>query len=87
MRVWRRAGEWYADSNIVEYDPYGDICLDGRTDLVVIDGGALTAVLYRDEVLEPMVRPFAGVLGQDFVLMHNNARPQTARVVQAYPEQ
>ncbi len=66
---------------------WGGICLDGRTDLVVIDGGALTVVRYRDEVLEPVVRPFAGALGQDFVLMHDNARPHTARVVQAYLEQ
>ncbi len=54
---------------------------------MVIDGGALTAVRYRDEVLEPVVQPFAGALGQDFVLMHANARPHTARVVQAYLEQ
>ncbi len=66
---------------------WGGICLDGRTDLVVIDGGALTALRYRDEVLEPVVGPFAGALGQDFVLMHDNARPHTARVVQAYLEQ
>ena len=64
---------------------WSGICLDGRTDLVVIDGGALTAV--RDEVLEPVVRPFLGALGQDFVLIHDNARPLTARVVQAYLEQ
>ena len=47
----RPAGERYADSNIGEYDGYGGgsvmvwggSCLGGRTDLVVIDGGALTA--------------------------------------------
>ncbi len=95
VRVWRRASEWYADINIIEYDRYcggsvmvwGGICQDGRTDLVVIDGGALTAVRYRNEVLEPVVQPFAGALGQDFVLMYDNARLHTARVVQAYLEQ
>ncbi len=30
---------------------------------------------------------FAGALGQDFVLMHDNARPHTARVIQVYLEQ
>ncbi len=90
MRVWRRASERYADSNIVEYDRYGSgsvmvwgaICLDGRTDLVVIDGGVLTAVRYWDEVLEPVVRPFAGALGQDFVLcmtMPNLTRPESSK--------
>ncbi len=54
---------------------------------MVIDGGALTAVRYQDEVPEPVVRPFARALGQDFVLMHDNARPHTVRVVQAYLEQ
>ncbi len=95
VRVWKWAGEWYADSNIVKYDRYGGvsmvvwdgICPDGQTNLVVIDGGALTAVRYRDEVLEPVIRPFAGALGQVVVLMHDNARPHTARVVQANLEQ
>ena len=63
---------------------WGSICLDGRKDLVVIDGGALTAVRYRDEVLAPVVRPFATALGQDFVLIHDYARPHTASIVQAY---
>ncbi len=31
-----------------------------------LSAGELTAVWYRDEVLEPVVRPFAGPLGQDF---------------------
>ncbi len=54
---------------------------------MVIDGGALAAVGYWFEVLEPVARPFVGALGQEFVLMHDNARPHTARVVQAYQEQ
>ena len=69
VRLWRRAGERYADSNIIEHDRYGGgsvmvwggICLDGRTDLVVIDRGALTAVQYRDEVLELVARPLPGL--------------------------
>ncbi len=65
---------------------WGGICVDGRTDLVVIDGDALTAVWYQDEVPEPVVRPFAGDLVQDFVMMHDNSWPHTAKVVQAYLE-
>ncbi len=66
---------------------WGSICLDRRTDVAAIDGSALTDawdVRNRDEVLDPVVRPFAGALGKDFVLMHDNVRPHTARVVQAY---
>lgn len=95
VRVWRRSGERYADCNVLEYDRYGGgsvmvwagICLDGRTDLHVVDRGALTAVRYRDEVLHPIVRPFAGAVGPDFILMQDNARPHTARVVMAYLDQ
>ena len=39
------------------------------------------------KLLKRWYDPFAGALGQDFVLMHDNARPHTARVVQAYLEQ
>ncbi len=53
---------------------------------MVIDGDALTAVQYRYEDLEPVVQPVAEAFGQDFVLMHDNARPHTARVVQDYLE-
>ena len=65
VRVWRRPGERYADCNIVQYDRYGGgsimvwggICLDGRTELHVINRGSMTAIRYGDEVLQPIVRP------------------------------
>ncbi len=53
---------------------WGGISLDGRPD--VIGRGALTAVRYRDEVLQPIVRPFAGA-GPDFILMQDNAHSQS----------
>ena len=64
-RVWIRQGERYANCNIVEVDRYGGgsvmvwagISLDGRTDLYVFPRGGITAIRYRDEVLEPIVRP------------------------------
>ena len=95
VRVWRRPGERYADCNIMEYDRYGGgsimvwggICLSGRTDLYVFDQGTLTAMRYRDDILAPIVRPFAGAVGDNFILMQDNARPHTARLVTDYLNQ
>ena len=42
--------------------------------------GGITAVRYRDEVLEPIVRPYAVALGGTFIVMQDNARAHTARV-------
>lgn len=94
-RVWRRPGERYADFNIMEWDRFGGgsvmvwggICLRGRTDLYVFDRGTLTALRYRDDILAPIVRPFAGAIGVDFILMQDNARPHTARIAMDYLNQ
>ena len=48
--------------------------------------GTLTAVRYRDEILDPIVRPFAGAIGNNFILMQDNARPHTARLTYLYHE-
>ena len=93
-RVWRQPGERYADCNIAQHDRFGGgsimvwggISLDGRTDLYAIRNGALTAIRYRDEILHPIVRPFAGAIGPDFVLMDDNARPHRAGIVRDYLE-
>ena len=46
--------------------------------------GTLTAVRYRDEILDPTVRPFAGAIGNNFILMQDNPRPHTARLTMDY---
>ncbi|KAI4876983.1 hypothetical protein NFI96_002430 [Prochilodus magdalenae] len=35
---------------------------------------------YQDEILGPLVRPYAGAVGPGFLLVHNNAQPHVARV-------
>ena len=60
--------------------------MEGRTDLYRLENGSLTAIRYRDEILEPMVRPFAGAVCPGFLLMHDNARPHVARVCRQYLE-
>ena len=42
------------------------------------------AVRYRDEILDPIVRPFAGAIGNKFILMQDNTRPPTARLPMEY---
>ena len=59
---------------------WAGISLDGRTDLYVFPRGGITAVRYRDKVREPIVRPYAGAIGDTFMLMQDNARAHTARV-------
>lgn len=62
---------------------WGGINTDGRTDLVVIPG-RLTGQRYVDEVLRPHVIPMRGAIGDDFLLMQDNATPHTARVSTAF---
>ena len=65
----------------------GGISYDGHTDLYVIRNGALNGVRYRDKILHPIVRPYAGACGLGFIMMDDNARPHRARVVDQYLEQ
>ncbi|GFW64784.1 transposable element Tcb2 transposase [Trichonephila clavipes] len=57
-----------------------------RSDLHVFHGGTVTGLRYRDEILDPYVRPYAAAIGNDFILMDDNARPHRARIVEEYLE-
>ncbi|KAI4885674.1 hypothetical protein NFI96_003605 [Prochilodus magdalenae] len=93
-RLWRRSGECYAACNIIQHDwfgggsvmVWGGISLEGRTDLYRLDNGTLTAIRYQDEILGPVVRPYAGAVGPGFLLVHNNGRPHVARVCRQFLE-
>ncbi|KAI4904836.1 hypothetical protein NFI96_002911 [Prochilodus magdalenae] len=65
---------------------WGGISLEGCTDLYRLDNGTLTAITYRDEILEALVRPYAGAVGPGLLLVHNNARPHVARVCRQFLE-
>ena len=54
--------------------------MGGRTALHVLARGSLTAIRYQDEILRPLVRPYAGAVGPGFLLMQDNARPHVAEV-------
>ncbi|GFS96114.1 transposable element Tcb2 transposase [Trichonephila clavipes] len=63
---------------------YGGISIDGRTDLYIIRDGPLTARRYRDEILRPIVVPYAAEIGDDFILMDGNCRPHHANLVEDF---
>lgn len=92
QRIYRRTGERFEQNHFsprVSYGGgsvmvWGGVQLDSRTDLLIVDGGAMTADRYIRQVLEPHVVPFAPFVGDDFMLMHDNARPHVARVVNEY---
>ncbi|GFT21642.1 transposable element Tcb2 transposase [Trichonephila clavipes] len=61
---------------------YGGISIDGRTDLYIIRDGPLTARRYRDEILRPILVPYAAAIGDDFILMDDNCMPRRANLVE-----
>ncbi|GFV58829.1 transposable element Tcb2 transposase [Trichonephila clavipes] len=63
---------------------YGGIFIDRRTDFYIIRDGPLTARRYRDEILRPIVVPYAAAIGDDFILMHDNCRPHRANLVEDF---
>ncbi|GFS69170.1 transposable element Tcb2 transposase [Trichonephila clavipes] len=63
---------------------YGGISIDGRTDLYIIRDGPLTARRYRDEILRPIVVPYATAIGGDFILMDDDCRPHHANLVEDF---
>ncbi|GFY06461.1 transposable element Tcb2 transposase [Trichonephila clavipes] len=63
---------------------YGGISIDGRTDLYIIRDRPLPARRYRDEILRPIVVPYAAAIGDEFILMDDNCRPHRANLVENF---
>ena len=62
------------------------ICHDGHTHLKIVQG-TLNAVIYRDDILHPIVLPFLQQRNFDQVFQHDNARCHVARVCQDFLNQ
>ncbi|UYV84525.1 hypothetical protein LAZ67_X002474 [Cordylochernes scorpioides] len=84
--VWREVGTRNNPRNMVERDPYrsqgfmiwAGIYFGGRTALHIFRQGTLTGQRYRDEILAAYVMPQALEMGENFLLMDDNARPHRA---------
>ncbi|CAK1599699.1 unnamed protein product [Parnassius mnemosyne] len=70
---------------------WGGISVDGKTEPVCVSRtrggrgqGSLNAGRYITEILEEHVVPYAGYVGDGFMLMHDNARCHTAAIVRDY---
>ena len=66
---------------------WAGISAQGKTDLHVIDNGTLTPLRYVNEILDVYVRPYAGAVGENFILMDDNARAHRAPITDQYLEQ
>ena len=94
VRVWRRPGDRFVDACVREHDRYGGgsvmvwggIHLRGRTPLHLVQGN-LTAVRYRDEILQPLIMPTLQAMGPGSILQDDNATPHRAHVVRDFLQQ
>ena len=94
VTIWREQNTRTKPENIRERHRYkgggimvwAGIILNGRTDLHIFTSATMNAVMYRDEVLDPYVKLFRGAIGNDFLLMDDNARPHRAALVTDYLE-
>ena len=66
---------------------WAGISAQGKTDLHVIDNGTLTALRYVNEILDVYVRPYAGAVRENFILMDDKPRAHRARITDQYLEQ
>lgn len=84
MPVYRRPGERHAQFNFRHLESFGGgsimvwggISYHGRTELVAVNQGRMTADRYIRDILEPHVIPYGPFVGENFVFMHDLIRPE-----------
>lgn len=93
VRVWREPNNANRLRNVQEVHSFrggtvmvwGGISIGGRTDLILLEN-FLTGRSYVDQILAPVVVPYAAAIGPNFVYMHDNARPHTSRIATEFLE-
>ncbi|KAL0832328.1 hypothetical protein ABMA28_001763 [Loxostege sticticalis] len=97
-RVYRRPGERYCQACFEEKVPFdggsimvwAGISAESRAELVVIENGSLPSKnwepspRYEEEILNEHVGPFLVNMVANSIFMHDNARPHSAHLVNAY---
>ncbi|GFW02572.1 transposable element Tcb2 transposase [Trichonephila clavipes] len=82
---WRRNVPFFDESRFSVHPDNRRIFIWGdRGNLYIIRDGPLTARRYRDEILRPIVVPYAAAIGDDFILMDDNCRPHRANLVEDF---
>jgi transposase len=89
VRVYRRPRTRFIQDHISQLNAYGGggamawggINSHGRTDLHIVQHGTLNSEGYIMDILQEYVISFAPFIGDNFILMHDNASPHTARIV------
>jgi transposase len=56
---------------------WGGKSFNGRTQLVIVRNGLMTAARYRDDIIVPHAENF----GPNFIFMHDNTKPHIAHIV------
>jgi hypothetical protein len=87
--VLRRPGERYVQCNIRGVDKFGrrslmvwgGISFNGRTQLVIVRNGSMTAARYRDDIIVPHVQPYAENVDPNSIFMNDNTRQHIAHIV------
>ena len=90
--MWKRPGERYEPIAFFSRIAFGGSSVmvwagmskAARTELVFVDRGTLNAQRYIEEILKDPVLPFAPFLGQNFLLVQDNARLHSARCIMQY---
>lgn len=92
VRVYRRPNERHSRFNVVERVPFdggsvmvwGGISAEAHTGLVFFDNVRMNAENYISNVLRDIVVPFAPLIGEEFLLWQDNARPHVAQPTREY---
>ncbi|GFW40847.1 transposable element Tcb2 transposase [Trichonephila clavipes] len=74
----------FGGGGVLVYDGISIDFSHTHTDLYIIRDEPLTARRYRDEILRPIVVPYAAAIGDDFILMDNNCGPHRANLVEDF---